>query len=168
MVRALLLITASTSHITVCRHSSFSDWSFRRLVSIFPTVLICRSQIPQWCDPAGGLKIQVTPLCSRASGIWDWFPSFIARRISCSVATGFVPLSGRDVVNLGQDSRMLCVFWQGCPVQSSTNPENPILEEGIQFHDRTTSLDLFTFLQSAKLLTGGVTLAELNDQFLLF
>ena len=59
---------------------------------------------------------------------------------------------GRDVVILGQDSWMLCVFWQGCPVLSSTNPENPILEEGIQFHDRTTSLDLFTFLQSAKLL----------------
>ena len=70
---------------------------------------------------------------------------------------------GRDVVILGQDSWMLCVFWQGCLVQSSTNPENPILEEGIQFHDRTASLDLFPFLQSAKLLMEGVTLAELND-----
>ena len=70
---------------------------------------------------------------------------------------------GRDLVMLGQDSWVLCVFWQGCPVQSSTNPENPILEEGIQFHDRTASLDLFPFLQRAKLLMEGVTLAELND-----
>ena len=73
---------------------------------------------------------------------------------------------GHDVVVmmiLGQDSWMFYVFWQGCPVQSSTNPENPILEERIQFHDRTASLDLFTFLQSPKLLMEGVTLAELND-----
>ena len=37
------------------------------------------------------------------------------------------------------------------------------MKKGIQLHDRTASPDLFTFLQSAKLLEEGLTLAELND-----
>ena len=84
-------ITASTSHIRVSNPSSFRTCSLRRAFRILRVVLIHRSQIPPWCDAAGGLKIQRTNCCNKYSRIRCLFHFWIQVRNSFSPADEIGP-----------------------------------------------------------------------------
>ena len=123
LVSGLLLMMLSTSHMIVCRQSSFTACSFNRELRILRTVRICLSQTPPWWEAAGLLNIHLIPLGWKAFSILSLSSCWTASLNSLSAATKFVPLSLRMTVTcpLLQVKRRIALMQESVSRLSATS-----------------------------------------------